>query len=282
MARGRKFVPPTVAVVLLPLHLRFECTSVYYLVSTEAPFFFYEFPLGTLSFIWHICNAKQMICILSFIDNGSLRGLSSESCCSSFNTIFHLFRPIFGFYHYAITLLDTVRAWGKRGGSIGLIQSHQRRADGANVKVLSRVVRRHCRITKWLWRCRGQIQRGGLCGLYTVLPRSSCISSKFQLCIRTGLMIFFYLKKYSKMILYGYKQHLTVGHNAFSILYHFELFGMACDPWPLRRNFTFSRGQCDLWHGQITANLDFGWACSGLNFGSFSATEMDSHVQNSY
>ena len=58
------------------------------------------------------------------------------------------------------------------------------------------------------------------------------------------------------------------------VLYHFELFGMACDPWPLRRNFTFSRGQCDPWHGQITANLNFGRACSGLNFGQLTMSRL--------
>ena len=41
----------------------------------------------------------------------------------------------------------------------------------------------------------------------------------------------------------------------FLLLYHFELFGMACDLWPLCQNFYISRCQWDAWHRWI---LDFG------------------------
>ena len=46
----------------------------------------------------------------------------------------------------------------------------------------------------------------------------------------------------------------------FLVLYHFELFGMACDPWPLRRNFTSAdaSGTRDTNGFWISARLNFG------------------------
>ena len=45
-----------------------------------------------------------------------------------------------------------------------------------------------------------------------------------------------------------------------SILYHFELFGMACDPWPPRRNFASAdaSGTRDIDEFQLSACSNFG------------------------
>ena len=47
--------------------------------------------------------------------------------------------------------------------------------------------------------------------------------------------------------------------------YHFELFSMACDLWPLHQNFTSAEASVTCDSGQILVNLNFGWACSSLS-----------------